>query len=341
MNAEGHFMKRNLNELIARYIEHLRFEKNASPHTVKNYHSDLRQFLAYVEKVGGTNAAADLTVDDLDHLSIREYMGHLYQRRLARTSIARKISTLRAFFRFLRHEELTETNPTRLVSTPRLPRKIPAHLEKDQVAALLEAPDADTDLGRRDRAVLELLYATGMRVGEMVGLNLEDINLGEGIARIRGKGRKERLVPFGRTAREMLERYYPVRQRLLFKARDDRRDSQAVFLNLQGGRLSARSVGRIIERYIARVSVRLKISPHSLRHSFATHLMNAGADLRVIQELLGHASLSTTQKYTHVSVEQLMKVYRAAHPLARRQPPAPTDQDRPPTPVRERDKTRR
>jgi len=320
-------MNRSLEELIARFIDHLRFEKNASPHTVKNYHSDLRQFLAYLDKTGGQGTATTIAVDDLDHLSIREYMGHLYQRRLARTSIARKISTLRAFFRFLRQMELIETNPTRLVASPRLPRKIPPHLEKDQVAALLEAPAPETDGGRRDRAVMELLYATGMRVGELVDLNLADIDLDEGIARIRGKGRKERLVPFGDTAREMLARYYPVRQRLLFTARDNRRDSQAVFLNLQGGRLSARSVSRIIERYIARVSVRLKISPHSLRHSFATHLMNAGADLRVIQELLGHASLSTTQKYTHVSVDQLMKVYRAAHPLARRRPADPDDGD--------------
>jgi integrase/recombinase XerC len=318
-------MRRQLRELIERYIEHLRYERNASPHTVNNYHSDLRQFLDYVEKVSGGEPGEAPSLEDLDHLSIREYMGHLYQRRLARTTIARKISTLRAFFRFLRHQELVDANPTRLVATPRLPKKIPSHLERDQVAALLGAPSADTDGGRRDRAVMEMLYATGIRVGELVGLNLEDVNLLEGIVRVRGKGRKERLVPFGDTAREMLERYYPVRQRLLFKAKTGRRDNQAIFLNLQGGRLSARSVNRIIERYIAQVSVRLKISPHSLRHSFATHLMNAGADLRVIQELLGHASLSTTQKYTHVSVEQLMKVYRDAHPHARRKAETPED----------------
>jgi len=305
-----------LRELMELFDHHLRYEKNASPHTISSYLSDLEQFCTFFRRMDAAGNPVDIDIRDIDHLSIREFMGHLYQKGLSKNTISRKVSTLRAFYKFLRHEELVEKNPTLLVSLPRVPKKIPPHLELDQVAALLDAPSADTDAGLRDRAILEVLYATGIRVGELVDMNMQDVNMTEGIILVRGKGRKERLVPFGDSACRALEKYYSVRQRLLFSAGEEGRDMQAVFLNLKGGRLSARSVRRIMDRHILNLAVHLNVSPHSLRHSFATHLMNAGADLRVIQELLGHVSLSTTQKYTHLSIEQLVKVYKKTHPHA-------------------------
>lgn len=307
-------MTRALPELIQAFLDHLRYEKNASAHTVRNYGADLEQFLGHFTRTSGDGRSTVIPLADIDHLSIREFMGFLYQQGLAKTSIARKVSTLRSFFRFLVRLGVIAKNPALQVALPRLPRKIPTTLDVEQVRALLEVPEAGTDGGARDRALLELLYATGVRVSELVGLNTADVSMEEGVIRVRGKGKKERIVPFGGAAREALEAWLPVRQRMLFAVRTDRRDGQAMFLNRRGGRLTDRSVRRILDESIAAVSIRLDVSPHALRHSFATHLMNAGADLRVIQELLGHASLSTTQKYTHLSIEQLMKVYKKSHP---------------------------
>ncbi len=310
-------MGRKLPELIDRFLEHLKFERNMSVHTVRNYEADLRQFATFFTRTDSRGRATEPPVEDIDSLSIREFLGFLYQQNLAKTTICRKVSSLRSFFKHLVRIGVLARNPALAVSMPRTPRRIPAHLELDQAQALVEAPDPATRKGRRDRALLELLYATGMRVGELVGLNTADIQTAEAMIRVRGKGKKERLVPFGDAAARALEAWWPERQLILAAAPAEDREGEAVFLNLWGGRLTDRSVRRILNSYIHCVAVRLKISPHTLRHTFATHLLNAGADLRVIQELLGHASLSTTQKYTHLSIEHLIKVYQQAHPHAK------------------------
>jgi integrase/recombinase XerC len=309
-------VKKDLPHLVDQFIEHLRYEQNASPHTVTGYAADLRSFCEFFTRTDAGGKAVTPPVVEIDPLSIREFMGWLYQQNLTKQSICRKMSALRSFFKYLLRAGIMEKNPAAGVAMPRKPKKNPAFLDEDQVRALLEAPDPSTRAGARDRALLELLYATGVRVSELTGLNLEDLSLVESLIRVRGKRRKERQIPFGEHAAGALEAWFLERSLILASARDNIRDPAAVFLNLQGGRLSSRSVRRILDGYIHQVAVRLRISPHTLRHSFATHLLNAGADLRVIQELLGHASLSTTQKYTHLSIEQLLKVYRKSHPHA-------------------------
>jgi integrase/recombinase XerC len=218
--------------------------------------------------------------------------------------------------KFLRAESAVTTNPAKLVATPRLEKRLPDFLETASVVELIEAPDTSTTLGKRDRAILELLYATGLRVSELVGLDLGDVDLEERILRVVGKGRKERVVPFGQKARESLQDFLRLRPELIKEGRPAGVD--AVFLNARGGRLTTRSVEYLVDRHVGKLAQRLKVHPHTLRHTFATHMLNAGADLRAIQELLGHESLSTTQKYTHVSTEQLMRVYRACHPRAKK-----------------------
>lgn len=302
-----------LAEHIKRFLEYLQHLQDASPHTVEAYRSDLEDFLKHLADVGGGLPP----LEDVDPLTIREYLGVLHRRQLSRRTVARRLSALRAFFRFLQKEDLVGANPAARVSTPRLPRTLPSRLDVGQMRALLEAPDPATRDGARDRALLEMLYATGARVSELVGMDLADLRMDEGLVRIRGKGRKEREVPFGGAAREALWSWMEVRSLVLAGAREGAGSPEALFLNLRGGRLSARSVRRVLDRNLMKAALALHVSPHALRHSFATHLLDAGADLRLIQELLGHASLSTTQKYTHVSVEQLLAVYQKAHPRAR------------------------
>jgi integrase/recombinase XerC len=244
-------------------------------------------------------------------------MAKLYQDKRKKSSIARKLATLRTFFKFLCREQVLELNPARLVSSPRLEKRLPKVISVDEVIRFIESPDVDTVLGKRDRAILELLYATGCRVSEVAGINLEDIDFRHETIRVRGKGRKERFVPFGSKAKQALSAYIDVRGTLLAEAPDRTRDAKALLLNYQGTRITTRSIARLIEKYVKQCALAHNISPHSLRHSFATHLLSAGADLRAIQELLGHARLSTTQIYTHVSIEQLMQVYDKAHPRAR------------------------
>ncbi len=308
-------MSQDLAGLVKDFLESLRYERNASPRTVDAYGGDLEQFLGFLRDQGGQEGGLP-PLEAVDHLTLREFMGFLYARGLTRQSISRKISTLRAFYRHLSRLGIVTADPAQRVSLPKVPKKVPVHLEPDHVRALVEAPVLSRDGGLRDRSILELLYATGIRVGELTGLNVDDLRLGTGMLRVRGKGRKEREVPFGEPARLALDAWMPVRQRILFTARDDVRDARALFLNLRGGRLTERSVLRIVQFWMSRTAVRLAVSPHALRHSFATHLLNAGADLRLIQELLGHSSLSTTQKYTHLSMEALLQVYRKAHPRA-------------------------
>jgi integrase/recombinase XerC len=301
---------------IDRFADYLKYHRNASSHTLRNYLSDLDQFHDYLSPRDAEGGRREVDVRDIDHLTIRDYMAKLYQEKRKKTSIARKLATLRTFFKFLCREQILELNPARLVSSPRLEKRLPKVISIDDIVHFIETPDTETTLGTRDRAIIEFLYATGCRVSEIAGANLEDIDFKNQMIRVRGKGRKERFVPFGSKAKEALDAYLEARGSLLACAPESKRNSSAVFLNYQGTRITTRSIGRLIEKYVKECALAQNISPHSLRHSVATHLLSAGADLRAIQELLGHARLSTTQIYTHVSVEQLMQVYDKAHPRA-------------------------
>jgi len=305
-----------MQEHIDRFADYLKYQRNASPHTLRNYLSDLEQFYDYLCPADAKGQRSDIDIRQIDHITIREYMAKLYQEKRKKTSIARKLATLRTFFKFLCREQVLEMNPARLVSSPRLEKRLPKVISVDEVIHFIETPDLDTLLGKRDRAILELLYATGCRVSEVAGMNLDDIDFRHETIRVRGKGRKERFVPFGSKAKEALAAYIEVRGALLAEAPEHKREPKAVLLNYQGTRITTRSIGRLIDKYVKECALTQDISPHSLRHSVATHLLSAGADLRVIQELLGHARLSTTQIYTHVSIEQLMQVYDKAHPRA-------------------------
>ena len=298
--------------LMASFVAHLRFEKNYSPHTVESYSRDLDQFLRHLT-AGRTNR--EIKPSDLDHITIREFLSRLSQAGNRKVTIARKLSVLRSFFRYLYREGHLDRNPAKLVRTPRQPLKTPRFLSLPEVESILTLPPAKTLKGVRDRAILELLYASGLRVGELVGLNLIDLSMNRRLVRVRGKGNKERVVPFGEPSRASLAAYLEARRRILAK-RKDGPETPALFLNLRGRRLTARSVQRNLGACIRQAALPLDVHPHLLRQSFATHLLDNGADLRSIQELLGHESLSTTQRYTHVSIEQLQKVYRAAHPKA-------------------------
>jgi integrase/recombinase XerC len=306
-----------MQQYIDRFADYLKHQRNASPHTVRNYLSDLDQFHEYLSPKDASGDRRDIDIHQIDHLTIREYMAELYKEKRKKTSIARKLATLRTFFKFLCRVQVLELNPARLVSSPRLEKRLPKVISIDEVVQFIETPDTDTVLGTRDRSIIELLYATGCRVSEIAGMNLEDIDFKHATIRVRGKGRKERFVPFGSKSKEALTAYLAARGSLLTQAPEHKGDAKAVFLNYQGTRLTTRSIGRLIEKYVKECALARNISPHSLRHSVATHLLSAGADLRAIQELLGHARLSTTQIYTHVSIEQLMQVYDKAHPRAR------------------------
>lgn len=307
-----------MEQLLAQFLEHLRYERNVSEHTLRNYAIDLGQFLEHLAPADpATGARRELNIKDVDHITIREWLSELHAAQKKKTSIARKLAALRTFFQFLMREGVVELNPAKLVSTPRLEKKLPNHLSVEDAVRFIETPDTNTDLGKRDRAILEMLYGTGVRVSELTKLNLHDIDFRNRTARVRGKRRKERIVPFGEPALQALMRYLTeVRPAFLNNAPLAERDTDAVFLNYQGTRITTRSVGRMVDKYIMQCAGIHNISPHALRHSFATHLLDSGADLRDIQELLGHARLSTTQIYTHVSMEKLIEVYDKAHPKA-------------------------
>ncbi len=338
---------------IAKYLEYLQSVKNSSPHTVLNYRRDLEQFLVYLSPPGVRPPG----LAGVTHPLIREFVAHLHDQGLQKSSIARKLAALRSFFKYCVREGHLKENPARLVPTPKLPKRIPSVLSAEEMNGFLNqlggpersalrsraassrdgllpeesganAParqSASARAGeglllRRDRALLELLYAAGLRVSELTGLNLVDMEQKERILRVRGKGSKERIVPYGAKAQEALEKYWPVREQLLQQTdrTSDRQNphAEAVFLNYSGRRLTPRSVGRIVKKYVRMANVNWDLHPHSLRHAFATHLLADGADLRAIQELLDHQSLSTTQKYTHASIRQLMDIYDKAHPHA-------------------------
>ncbi len=293
-----------MQKAIAAFLQHLDRERNASPHTVKAYGEDLRQFARHARAELGQAVKPSA----VDHLLIRSFLAHLHRQGLKKVSAARKLASLRSFFRYLCREGVLERNPARALLSPRVERHLPAHLDETQVAALLDVP-GQGDAMLRARAILELLYATGLRCGELVSLDLPEVDLDGRMLRVVGKGRKERVVPFGKQARSALQAYLPARLRA-------RPRSEALFVNPSGGRLTDRSVRALVARRVQQTALAQRISPHGLRHSFATHLLERGADLRSIQELLGHASLSTTQRYTHVDTKHILEIYKKTHPRA-------------------------
>ncbi len=299
---------------IQRFIHYLSLEKNASPHTCRCYRKDLEGFEDFLKSSGiYLSPTGGVEIEKVDRIAIRKYLSFLH-RRNKKSSIARKISTLRSFFRYLIREQVISFNPAKSVSTPKVEKTLPTTLTVDEAFRLMESPKsfpekpsaASKESRLRDRAILELLYSSGLRVSELVGLNFNQLDSDLGIVRVMGKGRKERIVPVGAKAIEALKAYFE--ERRVFKGENP------IFINSFGGRLTARSVGRLIKKYTRHSGIFRRVSPHSLRHTFATHLLDAGADIREIQEMLGHSSLSTTQRYTHVSMGKLMEVYDKAHP---------------------------
>ena len=286
---------------IDKFIYYLKIEKNASEYTIVNYSIDLRDF---------GNFLGDTALEAISYLDLRRYLAHMRGRNYSKRTIARKLASLRSFFKFLYREGYLKANPASGVATPKLEKKLPLFLGTSEVVKLIEAADGKDEAGLRDRAILETLYSTGMRVGELARLSIDDIDFISGVVKVFGKGKKERLAPIGDRAMRTIRNYLEKRKikRLT--------DKKAVFLNKNGSRLTDRSMRRVVAKYVKRLSLRDGISPHTLRHSFATHLLNRGADLRSVQELLGHMNLSTTQIYTHVTTKRLKEVYEKAHPRA-------------------------
>ena len=305
-----------MDQWIERYLRYLRVERNASPHTVRNYASDLGQFRDYLAE-GNPNEPKIAKVDALD---VRGFIARLYEREKKKASIARKLAAVRAFFKFLAREQVIASSPAAAVSSPKLEKRLPRILSEEEMNSFLDQLCRTAQAGDRamvrDRAILELLYASGLRVSELVGLDLRSVSFDDGMVLVRGKGRKERMVPFGSKAKDALAAYLPVREKVLMESRGAGPVSPALFLNARGGRLTTRSVDRLVKKYIRALGLNVKASPHSMRHAFASHLLDEGADLRAIQEMLGHESLATTQKYTQVSIKHLMEVYDKAHPKA-------------------------
>ena len=324
-----------MKDQLAEFLDHLRLNENASAHTVRAYESDLSQFITFVA-AHLNRRRPDLAASDFTHLNIRAFLGELHKRGNSRSSAARKLAAIRTFGKYLRREGAIDGDPAALVGTPKREERLPAHLAESEMSRLLDMPDTSSPLGRRDRAILELFYASGLRLSELVGVGLEDVNLSSRVVRVLGKGGKERIVPFNRSTEAAIRAWLKDREDIAAAAgswllaagppsrkrfgttstKGSRRAAEPLFLNYRGGRLSTRSVDRLVRKYVAACSTRFGISPHALRHSFATHLLERGADLRVIQELLGHARLSTTQRYTHVNAAQLLDAYRKAHPKA-------------------------
>lgn len=304
---------------IRTFVTFLDVERRASPETIRAYQSDLRQFLSYASSVCSV-PESQVALEAGDPLMIRGYLTWLDRKREKKSSMARKLATLRTFYRYHVREKRVKANPAAEMRTPKQPQRLPRILTKDDANALMEFPEGDGVLPLRDRAILETLYSTGARVSELVSMNMDDLNMNDGLVRLRGKGRKERIVPIGTVAIDALQDY---QTRSLPPAWSSRGESVAVpvFRNSRGSRLTARSVDRIVVKHSRRLTTG-PISPHALRHSFATHLLDEGADLRAIQEMLGHVSLATTQKYTHLATDRLLEVYDRAHPRAGRMPAA-------------------
>ncbi len=320
-----------MEDAIRAFLTHLDLERGASRETLRSYQSDLRQFVAFLRGVHGETVPGP---GDIDPTTIRQFLIWLAERQDKKTSQARKLACLKSFFKFLNVRELIATNPAALIRAPRLGQHLPRVLSKDDAERLMESPDEEAGAKTaRDRAILETLYSTGARVSELVGMNWGDVNLDDGMVRLRGKGKKERLVPIGQVAIDAIHDYVALGSAKLSADKNAEESVEAgsqtfpedrpVFQNNRKGRLSVRSVERMVQQYAGQLQVG-NVTPHTLRHSFATHLLDEGADLRVIQELLGHASLGTTQKYTHLAMDRLMEVYDQAHPRAGNTPQVPT-----------------
>ncbi len=290
-----------MNKYLDQFIDFLKGEKGVSQHTLRAYSEDIKSFLSFIDK----------DPVKIDHLDIRSFISFLYHKKLKKTSISRKLATVRSFYKFLHREGYVKSNPAKLVSSPKVPKNLPRFLTIDDVFALLDKPQGDTFKATRDKAILELLYSSGLRVSELTSIDTSDLDFKESLVRVKGKGKKERIIPIGSKAMDAIQNYLP--ERILLK-----KNTTALFLNNRGGRLTQRSVRRILVHYSRMINLKGDLSPHTLRHTFATHLLHEGADLRSIQELLGHSSLSTTQKYTHVDIAYLTEVYDKAHPLAKK-----------------------
>lgn len=302
-----------MEKYIQDFKSYLIGEKNASSHTVNSYLGDLGQFVEFLRESGHADERG--APETIDRLAVRSFLSFLYENSASGATMARKLSTLSSFFRFLCREGVLETNPAKTVPAPKKTHKLPSYLSVDEIFRLLELPERKTFLGSRDRAILELFYSSGIRISELVGIRTDDLHLRRRMVKVRGKGKKERLLPIGRKSVDSLEAYMDFRGK---RAAKFRLAPKELFLNHRGGGISVRGVRKIVEKYIKQNYFSGKISPHSLRHSFATHMLEAGADLRSIQEMLGHSSLSTTQKYTHLTVDRLAEAYDKAHPRARR-----------------------
>lgn len=300
-----------MHKATTRFLQYLRVERNASDYTIKSYREDLTALVAHLSEAYGGECPDPGSISTID---LRGYVSSLHEANFAKSTIARRLASLRSFFRFGQREGWTEHNPAKPLRNPRKPRSLPHFLTNDEVGRLLEAPPANTSQGLRDRAMLETLYSAGLRVSELVGLKDSDLDMGHGVLRVRGKGKRERLAPIGSFAMKALKLYLRVRKVAPQFVENPQRPT---FVNRFGKGLTTRSVGRMLEKYIAAAELDGRTSPHTLRHSFATHLLDRGADIRSVQELLGHKSLLTTQIYTHVSTAQLKAVYEKAHPRAK------------------------
>jgi len=297
-----------MQDYVEQFLTYLKVERDYSRNTIDSYRADLADFGNYLRGANGSLPS----IGEIDYLMIRNYLANLQERQLARSTVLRRLSSLRSFFKYLCRRGYLDSDPTAALASPKAQRKLPDFLEISEMESLLSAPDVKTIVGLRDRAILELLYSTGMRVGELLDLNLSDLDRINAIVKVRGKGNKERIIPVGKAAMLALNDYLARRHELMC-----RRLTQAIFLSERGNPMTdAKSIRRRIEKYANAAGIRKKITPHTLRHTFATHMLNAGADLRSVQELLGHASLSTTQIYTHVTADRLKKVYEKAHPRA-------------------------
>jgi len=303
---------------IENFGNHLATERNLSPHTLRSYLADLRQFRRYLEESGLIPPAVPEReqLEAIDHVAVRSFLSSLYRSKVRKVTIVRKVAALRTFFNYLLREGRVRVNPAEMVQAPKAEKYLPTFLPVEEMFSLLNVKFSEDAEGFRDRAMLELFYSSGMRVSELTGLNLGDIDFGRSLVKVRGKGKKERIVPVGQQALRSLQEYLAARNELLQKQRTSESDPP-LFLSRNGRRINQRSVARIVDRYVLQSGISKKVSPHTLRHSFATHLLDAGADLRAIQELLGHENLSTTQKYTSVSVAKLMEIYDQAHPKAK------------------------
>ena len=299
---------------IREFTEYLLAEKNSSPHTLESYLNDLSQFEQFLKQSGHAGESTDFKIETIDRLAVRSYLGFLYDKKFSASTMRRKLSTLSSFFRFLCRENYLPNNIIKTIPAPKMESRLPSFLSIDEMFRLIDLPKGEGFLVIRDRSILELFYSTGIRISELVSLKMQDLNMATHLVKVLGKGRKERILPFGQKCFDALKEYKNVR---LEKLKATRKNSEFFFLNHRGRGISTRGVRKIIRKYVTTGNFSGKVTPHSIRHSFATHLLEEGADLRSIQELLGHSSLSTTQKYTHLTIDKLVETYDQAHPRAK------------------------